>query len=155
MRCINDGQVVLFVSCLVRRTEKKETRHGHVPSIELAFTSWAQSSSNASGMDVQTIPSGIRRYTCAEDNFTIHECRVTLTLSTWNQTSFFLNEPHRLTGNYTYLWKPMPDQIFVYLCQSNRTCFLFYLDPCRLSRVDHMLHANVSWIYACFVPVEV
>ena len=28
MRCINDGQVVLFVSCLVRRTEKKRADMG-------------------------------------------------------------------------------------------------------------------------------
>ena len=49
----------------------------HKPSIELALTNCAQSTSNASGILSHVIDWGMRKYTWAEDN-----------LSTWNQTSW-------------------------------------------------------------------
>ncbi len=76
---IYDGEVITLVALRVRvraRTGKPETIW-ESPSIELAFTSCAQSTSNGSGMASQEdIDSGRRRYTCAEES-----------LSTWNQTS--------------------------------------------------------------------
>ena len=39
-----------------------------LPSIEFAFTNWAQSTNNGSGIRSQVIPSGIRRYTWADES---------------------------------------------------------------------------------------
>lgn len=40
-----------------------------LPSIELALTSCEQSSRSASGMAVHAMPSGMRRYTWAEESW--------------------------------------------------------------------------------------
>lgn len=69
-RSINDRYVVFLVTYGVRSV-KSIPLNGPTqlePSIEFAFTSWAQSVSNASGMASHVMDSGIRRYTCAEES---------------------------------------------------------------------------------------
>lgn len=64
------------------------------PSMELAFVSWAQSSSRGFEIDSQDSPSGIRRYTWALER-----------LSTWNYRKLVIhNEMWNVTFGITNPW---------------------------------------------------
>ena len=64
---IDHGDVILLIA------RHKYTKEIILPSMELAFVSCAQSVRISAGILSHVIPSGNRRYTCAEDK-----------LSTWN-----------------------------------------------------------------------